>query len=62
MVTETTTITITGLEPDSLIAAVFSRITNGGTNNTDAVFAPHADMHYRAHVGGTKNRVPNFYT
>lgn len=61
MITETAAVTISGLEPDSAILCEVKRVTNGGTDNTDNVFAFQGDLHYEADVIGTKNRTPPFY-
>ena len=50
------------LEPDSVVMAVVTRITNGGTDNTDDIFMTMSDLHYRSTSITTKNKVPNFYT
>ena len=42
--------------------ARISRITNGGTNNTNTVQFIAMDHHYPTQMFATKNRVPNFYT
>lgn len=62
MITETAAVTISGLEPDSVIQCEVKRVTNGGTDNTDGIFGFQADLHYEADVIGTPNRTPNFYT
>lgn len=62
MITETSGVTITALEPDSVILARIRRITNGGTDNPNNVFGFMTDLHYQANTPGTKNRSPNFYT
>lgn len=50
------------LEPDTLIHMKLSRITNGGTNNTDAVFGLFVDFHYQTSQFATPYRSPNFFT
>jgi hypothetical protein len=50
------------IEPDTLILAELTRITNGGTNNTDTVFGLFVDMHYETQQYATPSRVPDFYT
>lgn len=49
-------------EVDTLVMIELKRITNGGTNNTDAVFGLFVDLHYQCQQYGTRNRTPNFYT
>lgn len=62
MVSETAAITIATLtEPDGLIYVHISRITNGGTNNTDGVFMLTSDVHYQSTGLATKGKAPNFY-
>jgi hypothetical protein len=61
MITETTAITIAGLEPDSVVLCEIKRITNGGTDNTDDIFGFQADIHHQCDALGTKNRAPDFY-
>ena len=64
MVAETTAQTIAGLtEPDGLIHVVVSRITNGGTDNSDGIFGLTADIHYQSTdgAGSTLNKAPSFY-
>ena len=62
MVTETDAITIPGLtEPDGLIHTTISRITNGGTENTDDIFGLTADIHYQSTNLATKQKAPGFY-
>jgi len=48
-------------EIDSIIQCRVSRITNGGTNNTDDVFGLTMDWHYPTAMHATKNRAPDFY-
>jgi hypothetical protein len=62
MVTESTAISSSELEVDSLILVNVKRITNGGTDNSDNVYLLTADIHYQASYLGTKNKAPNFYT
>jgi hypothetical protein len=52
---------LTLTEPDELILVSLRRVTNGGTNNTDAVFGILVDLHYEADRMATKNKSPNFY-
>ena len=62
MVAETTAQTIAGLtEPDGLIHVVVSRITNGGTDNSDGIFGLTADIHYQSTNMATVNKAPSFY-
>jgi hypothetical protein len=62
MITEAGPITITGLEPDSMLCTRIRRVTNGGVDNADTVFGFQADLHYQATSIGTKNRFAPFYT
>lgn len=62
MTAESTAITIANLEPDTMIIGELKRISNGGTNNTDTVFAVTTSISYQSNTPGTKNRNPNFYT
>ena len=50
------------LEVDSLWIVELKRITNGGTDNTDTVFAMFVDIHYQVQQYATPNKVPDFYT
>lgn len=52
---------LTLTEPDELILLTVKRITNGGTNNTDAVFGLCVDLHYESDRHATVNKAPNFY-
>jgi hypothetical protein len=62
MVTETDAITIAGLtEPDGILYLHLSRITNGGTNNTDTIFVTTADVHYQSTNMPTIGKAPGFY-
>ena len=61
MVTEDPTGVATPL-PDTLILCHLKRVTNGGPENTDAVFGLTVDWHYPTQMFATKNRTPNFYT
>ena len=56
-----TPITSSELEPDSLVLIHVKRITNGGTDNANIVYAMFTDLHYMADRVVTKNRAPNFY-
>lgn len=53
---------LTLTEPDELILVTLRRVTNGGTNNTDTVFALCVDMHYESDRDTTINKAPNFYS
>lgn len=53
---------LTLTEPDELILVTLRRITNGGTNNTDAVYGLTVDFHYQADRDTTPNKAPDFYT
>lgn len=60
-VTETAQVQLNITEPDGIIKAVLTRITNGGTNHTGNVFMNIADMHYQSTGVGTANKAPGFY-
>lgn len=45
---------------DSLIILHLTRVTNGGTENTDGVFGLFVDLHYEAQQYGTVNRAAPF--
>lgn len=60
-VTETAAITIADMEPDGIIMVNITRITNGGTDNTDGIFLLTSDVHYESNNRGTLNRAPDFY-
>jgi hypothetical protein len=62
MITESAAVTITGMEVDGMIKVKLKRITNGGTDNTDAIFLMMSDIHYQTTGIPTKNRNPNFYS
>ena len=62
MVTETAGVTVTNLdEPDGIVYTRISRITNGGTDNTDDIFVLTADLHYQSTGMPTLNKAPTFY-
>lgn len=62
MIAETTSVNITGMtEPDGIIKVHLKRITNGGTNNTDTIYVPTADIHYQSTNMGTVGKAPDFY-
>lgn len=52
---------LTLTEPDELILVTARRVTNGGTNNTDTVYALNVDFHYEADRDTTPNKAPDFY-
>jgi hypothetical protein len=52
---------LTLVEPDELILVTLRRVTNGGTDNTDQVFALNVDFHYETDRNSTPSRSPNFY-
>jgi len=52
---------LTLTEPDELILVTLRRVTNGATNNTDAVFAMTVDFHFESDRDFTPNKAPNFY-
>ncbi len=61
-VTETAAVSIPTLtEPDGLIYMHIKRITNGATDNTDAIFMLTADIHYQSTNIGTIGKAPGFY-
>lgn len=61
MVTESSAITISGMEVDGIISVRLKRLTNGATENTDTIFVLTADIHYQSSGLPTPNRAPNFY-
>lgn len=48
-------------EPDELVIVTLKRITNGGTDNTDKVFALQVDLHYETDREFTAFKAPDFY-
>ena len=62
MITETAAASGTGIEVDGLLYVRVRRITNGGTENTDAIFMLTTDVHYQSTNLPTKNKNPDFYT
>lgn len=60
MITETTTPLLLP-EPDVLVLVDLKRVTNAGTDNTDAVFGLSVDFHYWSDREVTPQRSPNFY-
>jgi hypothetical protein len=61
MVTESTGISSAEYEVDGLILINITRVTNGGTDNTDDVFLLMSDIHYQSNDTATRNKAPNFY-
>ena len=62
MISETTAVTIAGLEVDGVIIARVDRIAAvGETDVSGDVFAPIVDIHYQSTNLATPNKVPNFY-
>jgi hypothetical protein len=53
---------LTLTEPDELILVTVTRVTNGGTNNTDFVFGLMVDLHYEADRHATPNKAPDFFS
>lgn len=52
---------LTLVEPDELILVTIKRITNGATDNSNAVFGLCADLHYQSDRQSTLNKAPDFY-
>ena len=52
---------LTLTEPDELIFVTVRRVTNGGVDNTDAVYGMVVDFHYEADKSATLNKAPDFY-
>ena len=52
---------LTLTEPDELILVTLRRVTNGGTNNTNSVFALTVDFHYESNRDTTPLRAAPFY-
>jgi len=52
---------LTLTEPDELILITLTRITNGGSNNSDTVFGLMVDLHYESDRDTTPNKAPDFY-
>jgi hypothetical protein len=48
--------------PDELILVTLKRVTNGGAENGNTVFAIAVDFHYEADRESTPNKAPDFYT
>lgn len=62
MVTEADAVQITGLtEPDGIIQCKVTRLTNGGTDNSDNVFLLLTDCHYQSTDHSTYGKAPSFY-
>jgi hypothetical protein len=62
MVTESAAITVAGLtEPDGIIYVNITRVTNGGTDNTDDIFVLTADLHYQSTSMASSGKAPSFY-
>lgn len=63
MVTESAAIdgSILSIEPDGILALHATRVTNGGTDNTDTIFVFKLDIHYQSTGIPTANRAPDFY-
>jgi hypothetical protein len=51
----------TNIVVDGLVMVNVSRITNGGTDNTDGVYLLMSDLHIQSQYLGTKNKSPSFY-
>jgi len=60
-ITETAGINSANLEVDGIVKIRVTRISNGGTDNTDDIFVPTADLHYLSNDRATLNKAPNFY-
>ena len=52
---------LTLTEPDELLLITLKRITNGATENTDAVYGLTVDVHYESDRDSTLNKSPDFY-
>lgn len=52
---------LTFTEPDELIMLTLRRVTNGGTDNSDSVFALMCDMHVETDRLSTPGKAPPFY-
>lgn len=61
-VTESDAISNAAFEPDGILMVRVSRITNGGTNNTDNIYMLTSDIHYESDNKATLNRAPDFYS
>jgi len=61
-ISETTAVTIAGLEVDGmLLIRGYRDATNAADTCTDAVFLHTMDIHYQSSNMATKNKAPNFY-
>lgn len=56
MLSESTPKTIVNLEPDAYLHVELKRITNGATDNANAIFAWNLDIHYQSIEESTANR------
>lgn len=56
MISETAAVTVPNLEPDGYILAELKRVTNGGTDNSNNIFAWNLDIHYQSIEESTANR------
>lgn len=62
MVTETVAIDGSAItEPDGHIWINLTRVTNGGSDNSDTIYVWDADLHYRSTGIPTVNKSPSFY-
>ena len=61
MVTETTAQDLSITEPDGLVHVKLTRLTNGGTENTDDIFMLTSDIHYQSTNMSTVGKAPSFY-
>jgi len=52
---------LTLTEPDELILVTLRRVSNGGTDNNDTIYATTVDFHYECDRDATPNKAPNFY-
>ena len=52
---------LTLIEPDELILVTITRVSNGGTDNTDTVYGLMVDLHYESDRDTTPNKAPNFF-
>jgi hypothetical protein len=50
------------LEPDALVLVRVTRITNGGTDNTDNIYLLMSDIHYESNNNPTPQKQPDFYS
>lgn len=56
MITESAALTIANLEPDGFVLCELKRITNGGTDNANNIFAWNMDIHYQSIEESTQNK------